>query len=51
MPKLLSTFSMRTDGLVEEAIEERAETPLPVALALLVWLATAVVLVGASILG
>lgn len=41
---------MRSDGLVEEGMEETAATPLPITLALLVWLAAAVILVGASIL-
>ena len=42
---------MRTEGLVEEVVGEEEATPLPIALALGVWLISALILVGASVLG
>ena len=42
---------MRTEGLVEEVSGEQEATPLPITIALAVWLIAALVLVGASVLG
>lgn len=42
---------MRTEGLVEEVVGEEEATPLPITLALAVWLIAALILVGASVLG
>ena len=42
---------MRTEGLVEEVSGEQEATPLPITIALAVWLVAALILIGASILG
>ncbi len=42
---------MRTEGLVDEVAGEQEATPLPITIALAVWLVAALVLVGASVLG